>query len=333
MAVGAVEGQHVAKGDLLVQIDDAEARAQVAQAKATVSQASGKVEQLKRVGAIVASQALTQAQSHLDGATAELERDARLAESGAITGLQLDEAKRAVDVARAQRDAAEAQHVGTLGADSRVAMSTFMQAQAQLTSAEIRLAQTRVVAAHDGVVLSRAVEVGDVVQPAHTLMVVASDGDVELVFQSDERNLATLALRQPAKAAADAFPQESFDADLDYLAPSIDPQRGTVEVHLRVPKPPAFLRPDMTVSVDLLVASRTSALVLPAETVHGLATPQPWVLTIAHGATERRNVTLGIRGDGDVEVTGGLEAGALAVVPDGQLLTLGQRVRVVVAER
>jgi HlyD family secretion protein len=326
VAVGAVEGQHVRKGELLVQVDDAEARAQVAQAKAQVAQASAKVEQLKKVGAIVASQSLSQAQSRLDSAAADLQRAEGLGD--AIPRIQLEDAKRAVDVARAQRTAAEATQLGTLGADSRVAMSTFLQAQAQLMSADVRLAQTRIVASHDGVVLSRAVEVGDVVQLGRTLLVVASDGDVELVFQSDERNLATLALSQKAKAAADAFPQDVFDAEVDYLAPSIDPQRGTVEVHLRVPKPPAFLRPDMTVSVDLLVAARKNALVLPSETVRGLATPAPWVLAVENGVTVRREVKLGIRGEGDVEIAGGVAEGAAAVVPDGQILTPGQRVRV-----
>lgn len=333
VAVGVVEGQHVEKGALLVQIDDAEARAQVAQAKAAVGQASAKVEQLRRVGAIVASQGLSQAESRLESAQAEVERDRALVASGAIGKAQLDEAERALDVARAQRTAAQAQHVGTLGADSRVAMSSLLQAQAQLTSAEVRLAQTRIVAAHAGVVLTRDVEVGDVVQAGRTMLVVANDGDVELVFQSDERNLASLALGQSARASADAFPQDVFDADVSYIAPSIDPQRGTVEVHLRVPQPPKVLRPDMTVSVDLLVATRKGALVVPKDVVRGLAMPKPWVLTVEQGRAVRRDVTLGIRGDGDVELTGGLAEGAVAIVPDGRILTAGQRVRVTAAER
>ena len=58
VAVGAIEGQRVKAGDLLVQIDDAEARAAVSQAKAAVDQANARVEQLRRVGAIVATEAL-----------------------------------------------------------------------------------------------------------------------------------------------------------------------------------------------------------------------------------------------------------------------------------
>lgn len=333
VAVGVVEGQHVSKGDLLVQIDESEARAQVAQAKAAVSQASARVEQLHRVGAVVAWQGVIQAQSQLDGAAADLGRDARLAERGAIATEQLDEARRSVEIARSRRASAEAQRVGTLGADARVAEGALQQAQAQLTAAGVRLGQARLSAPHGGVVLTRSVEVGDAAQPARTLLVVANDGDVELVFQSDERNLASLGLGQRAKASADAFPEKLFDAEVSYIAPSIDPQRGTVEVRLRVASPPAFLRPDMIVSVDLLVATRKSVLVLPKEAVRGLSTPQPWVLSVEKGVTARRDVTLGIRGDGDVELASGLQEGALAIMPDGQVLKVGQRVRATPVER
>ena len=61
---------------------------------------------------------------------------------------------------------------------------------------------------------------------------LASDGETELMVQPDERNLAFLEVGQPAVAVADAFPREPFPAEVRYIAPSIDPARGTVEVRL-----------------------------------------------------------------------------------------------------
>ena len=335
VALGAVEGQHVKRSDLLVQIDDAEERAQVAQATAAVDQASAKVDQLRRVGAIVANQSLNQAQANLDKAKADYERTKGLVTAGSLPTAELDEVKRALDVARAQRNAAEAQQLGSapMGADSRVALSALLQAQAQLSGAEVRLAETRVAASHDGVVLTRSVEIGDMVQPNRTLMTMAADGDVELVFEPDERNLATMALGQKAKASADAFPGEVFDAEVSYIAPSIDPARGTVEVRLRVPAPPSYLKPDMTVSIDLTVATKKDALVVRSAAVHGLATPSPWVLVAAGGRAQRKDVKLGIEGDGSLEIVSGIEPGARVILPDGREVAPGQRVRAVRAER
>ena len=329
VTVGALEGQRVKAGDLLVQIDDSEARSSVAQATAAVAQASARVDQLRRVGAIVATESLKQTETNLARAQADLDRSSRLAATGTIAAAELENARRAVDLARAQKTAAEAQQISSApaGADSRVALTALLQAQAQLTGATVRLAQTRIKALQDGVVLSRAVEPGDVVQPARTLLVMAVDSELQIVFQPDERNLANMKIGQRARTSADAFPQDVFDAEVSYIAPSVDPERGSIEVRLRVPQAPAKWKPDMTVSVDLTVASKAGALTVPSGTVRGASAVQPRVLVVQDGRVAQRDVTLGLRGDGSTEITSGLEEGAEVIVPDGTLLAIGQRVR------
>lgn len=329
VAVGVIEGQRVKAGDLLVQIADTEERAAVAQAKAAVDQARAKVEQLRRVGSIVATEALRQSESNVERAQADFERAQKLATTGAVTSVELDTARRSLDVARAQKTAAEAQQVSSapLGADSRLALTALLQAQAQLAGAEARLAQTKIVALQNGSVLTRSVEPGDVVPAARTLLVMAADADSQLVFQPDERNLAWLKLGQKARASADAYPQEGFDAELCYIAPSIDPQRGSVEVRLRVPTPPGYLKPDMTVSIDLTVARKQAVLTLASDVIHGAATESPWVFTIESGKVTKKPIKLGIRGEGSLEVVSGLDEGSEIIVPDGRVLKPGARVR------
>lgn len=329
LAVAVEAGERVAAGDLLVQLDDSQARAAVEQAKASVAQANARVEQLRRVGAIVASETLRQARTQLASAEKELARTEQLASAGAVPPTELDEARRARDVARAQATAAEAQQIAAAphGADSRVALTALLQARAQLEAESVRLAQCKIVALNDGVVLSRSVEPGDVVQPASTLLVLAVDAETEIVINPDERNLPLISLGQTALASADAYPQQTFDAVVSYVAPSVDPQRGSIEVRLSVPEPPPFLKPDMTVSVDLTVAQKAGALTLPSEAVRSANSPEPWVWAVEDGRAVRRPLQLGIRGEGSVEVASGLSAGAEVVVPDARTLSEGQRLR------
>jgi HlyD family secretion protein len=329
VAVGAGEGQHVKEGDLLLQIDDAEPRAGVAEAKAIVEQAMARVEQLERVGAIVTTEALKEAEANLQHAARDEQRSETLVASGVVAPAELENARQAFDLARAKKNAAEARQLASrpLGADSRLALTSLRQAQAQLTSATLRLAQTRLTAAKDAVVLSRLVEPGDVVQPGRTLLTLALDGEVQIVIEPDERNLATLRLGQPARASADAFPEHTFEAEVSYIAPSVDPQRGSVEVRLRVPRAPPTLKPDMTMSVDLTVATKKRALTLPTEAIRGLGSGKPWALVVEAGQTARRSVSLGIRGDGSTEVTSGLDEVTPVIVGDGQALDTGIRVR------
>jgi len=329
IAVDAVEGQRVKAGDLLVQTDDAEARAAVAQAKAVVDQAAARVDLLRKVGRIVATETYRQTETNLEHAQTEFERAEKLVASGSITRATLEDALRSLEIARAQKNAAEVQQVSSapMGAESRFALSALLQTQAQLTGAMVRLKQTRLVARQDGVILDRTVEPGDAVQPGKTLLVMAADGDVQLVIEPDERNLAWIRVGQGARASADAYPQDVFDAVVSYIAPSIDPQRGSVEVRLRAPHAPGFLKPDMTVSVDLTVASKKQVLVVPSGSVRGAATRTPSVLVVEGGRVAKREVKLGMRGEGVIEIESGLEEGAEVVLSAERMLAPGKRVR------
>lgn len=328
-SVGADEGEQVKAGQLLVQLDDDEARTELARAEAQVSEARARAAQVGSVAAVVASRTVEQAQANVDQALIQFERQRMLVASGAVARDQLDEAKRALSIARAQLGSAQTEQgaAGTAGVSARAANAALAQGLAQLSLAKLRLSQMQIVAPVDATVLSRDVEPGSVVSPAHTLLSLAASGATRLVIQPDERDLALIALGGRARASADAFPDAVFDAVVQYVAPSVQRERGTVDVRLSVPSPPAYLRPDMSVSVDLTVATRKAALVMPTEAVRGLATVKPWALAVVKGRTERRELRLGIRGEGSVEVLAGVREGDLLVVPDGQRVQPGDRVR------
>ncbi|MEZ4406637.1 MAG: efflux RND transporter periplasmic adaptor subunit [Polyangiales bacterium] len=333
-AVHADEGDHVAAGQVLVELDDRELETQVEQARAGVLVAASRVSQIRTVSARAAEASLRQAEATLRAAESAWERQRTLFQAGATTEAELEAARRARDVARGQVESARVAVTGASagGGDARVASASRTQAEAALRVAEARLAQARVVAPASGVILRRTVEPGDVVTPGRALLVMARDGETELSTTPDERNLSELALGQHAVASAEAFPQRRFDAAVSYIAPAVDPLRGTIEVRLRVPSPPDFLRPSMTVSVEVEVARHPNALSLPVEAVRDAATASPWVMVVgADDHTERRRVTLGLRGERVVEIAAGLREGE-RVVPASASAEVGQRVRPVASE-
>ena len=328
--VPVAQGESVAAGQTLIELDAAEAHALVRQAEAAVVQAEGRLRQLKELQLPVASQALRQAQANHANAAAQYERNRKLFESGYIGEAVLDEAKRNLDVARTQVDTARKQ-VDTArpqGSDSALAAAALQQANASLQAARARLAYTRIVAPAAGTLIARNVEHGDVVQPGKALMVLAPAGETQVVVHIDERNIGKLRLGQRALASADAYPEQRFSAALAYINPGVDAQRATVEVKLRVPEPPAYLRQDMTVSVDIEVARSPGAVALPAEAVHDATGAAPWVLVAQHGRALRREVQLGLRGTGWVEIRSGLAPGE-RVVPAAEPIRAGQRLRAV----
>jgi HlyD family secretion protein len=210
-----------------------------------------------------------------------------------------------------------------------MAQTQLAQAQSSLASATVKLSYTSIVAPVDGTLISRAVERGNVVQAGDTLMMLSPASETRLVLNIDEKNLSALKLGQSALASADAYPDQTFAAELVYINPSVDPAQGSVTVKLRVPEPPTYLVQDMTVSVDIEVARRKNALVLPSGALHDALTEAPWVWRVANGRVERRDVRVGARGDAKLEIVDGLQEGDIVVANGKPALSAADRVKAV----
>lgn len=307
------EGDRVQRGDLLVSLVDREERAEVQRARSALREAEARFATLAGATAQSNRQALEQARLLQSEAERDLARIEALAKDGLVPQADLDAARRRAGVARSEAEAAAAVARSTSngGSERAAAEAAIAQARSALAAAEARLAQTRITAPSDGTVLTREVEPGAGVAPGSPVVVMTLDAATLLLAQPDEKNLGSLAAGMPARASADAFPDRHFDAVVDRVAPNVDLQRGTVDVWLRVPNPPDYLKTDMTLSIDIESARKPSALVIPADAIRDAA--KPWVLTVDGGRAVRKDVTLGLRGDETVEVLSGLGEGEVVL--------------------
>jgi HlyD family secretion protein len=323
------EGQAVKAKTLLIELVATELQAAERQADIAVAQAQAKLRQLQEVQAPVAEQVQRQAQASLDNARAALKRSEDLFARKFIGEAALDESRKALELADAQWRSSQKQLESTrsTGSDFAIAQTAITQAQASAESAHARARYARIAAPVDGVLISRNVEVGDVVQPGKVLMNLSPHGRSQLVLSIDEKNLHLIALGQKALASADAYPQQKFTAELVYINPGINAQTGAVEVKLDIANAPDFLRQDMTVSVDIEVARRPQALLLSAAAVHETENSTPWVLRIVDGRANQVPVRLGLRSGGRVEVLDGLQEGD-TVMTGNSGVSDGSRVRV-----
>ena len=328
LAVPVRAGDTVKAGELLLRLADDEAQASLQQAQAALAEAQARLRQQASVGSPVASQAVVQAQAAFDAARREHGRTRELVTQGFFAQQKLDDATRLLDTARSALTSARVQAEANLpgGVERSLASARVDQASAQVALAQVRLARLRLVSPLDAVVLSRQVEPGSTAQPGRVLLTLAASGGLRVEAAIDEKHLRLLALGMAARAVADAYPGQPFDARLTYIAPAVDPQRGTVEVWLDVTAPPAFLKPDMTVSVELVGGARSDALVLPSSAVRDADSQAPWVLVLRGEQAVRQPVSLGLRGVGSVEITKGLGAGDEAI-PQTEKALPGDRVR------
>lgn len=301
---GVVIERLVQEGDT-VQADQPLLRLDPAEWQARLDEADAALYQLRTVRRPQALAELRDADSTATQATREAERRRALARQNAIARESTEQAEQAETRARLRRDQAKLaqQDLAADGPEERLL-------QARRANALTALARTELRAPFAGQVITRQVEAGDTVQPGSTLFELVPDSiGPEAVVPVDETFLGLLQVGQAATLRADAFPDTPVAATITRIAPRIDPQRGTVDVHLAPEALPSGAREDMTLSATLHTARRDAALVLPHDALQHIRGDRAVVQVVRDGRVEEVPVQLGLRGLQTREIVGGLQAG------------------------
>ena len=309
------EGDRVSRGDVLLVLKSDEISAQVRQAEAELKE--------------LATTRRPQAEFDLANAKVQLEQAQREAvrrrntELGILSAEEREKSIEAEKLARNNLESARLK-VASLAPD-KVEETKLRE---QLAALQAQLAKTKIRAEVSGIILTRNVEPGDLVQPSQNLINIALDGATEIRVPFDERNLPLLALQQKAAVITDAYPDQPFPAHINFIAPSIDAQRGTVDVRLTVDPVPDFLRQDMTVSVNVETNKREQTLVIPNDALSSISGNKAMVILVRDRKIQRHPITLGLRGLVMSEVVAGLKEGDHVLTDAESVLKDGIRVRI-----
>ncbi len=262
------EGQRVEKGAVLARLDARELRAQVAQAEAAADAAAARLAELtagSRPQEIAAARAeVAQARARLTNAESEMRRVLRLHDQQIVARQQLDQAERDAEVARAQLRAAEERaalvEIGPREEQVARARAELAQARANAQYVAALLDKTIIRAPIGGTVVEKLVEVGETVttgfigdRGAKSALVSMADlTDLQVEADVNEADIRKLALRRPAVVVPDAYPDRTYPAKVEEIAPRANRQKATIQVKVKVLEPDARLRPEMSAKVVFL---------------------------------------------------------------------------------
>jgi HlyD family secretion protein len=285
----------VQKGQVIARIDPALFEAAVAQAQADLraarsaemnqalqlDQARTNLENARASYAEARAQTAKAAISVAD-ARRTLDRNVTLFERGLIAAADRDTAQTAYDAALAQHDAAMAHEQALASAiqtaelqqqvqaaQLQVARDQIEQKQAVLAQAQINLEHTTIRSPVDGVVVNRAVDVGQTVAAslqAPTLFTIAQDlTRMQVETSVDEADIGRIRRDTPVTFTVDAFPGEVFTGAVSQIrkAPQVAQNVVTYTVVVEVANPAARLLPGMTASVRFVTAQKPDVLKVP----------------------------------------------------------------------
>ncbi len=244
---------------------------------------------------------------------------------------ELASAEASVDEARRQFQ--RVQDLAQRGQESRAILDQrereLNTALARLQGVEARLSDRLIVAPFDGVLGLRNVSAGSLLTPGTVVTTILDDSVMRVDFSIPERFLALVNPGLSVLARSVAFPGQDFSGKVTGLSNQVDPVTRSFQVRAEIPNEQLKLRPGMLMNVELETQSR-QALSVPEEAVLSRGRDH-YVFVIEKGdqaTVRRRDIELGRRYPGHVEVTAGLEAGESVVIHGGFRLADGDRVTV-----
>lgn len=185
------------------------------------------------------------------------------------------------------------------------------EAQYRLEAAQARLADQQVVAPFDGILGLRQISEGSLVTPTTAITTIDAIDIINLDFSVPERFIATLAPGQPVKAKVSAYPGRLFEGTVTTIDSRVDPVTRSVVVRAEISNEDKALRPGLLMTVEV-VNRAWRAVGVPEESVVPSG-GRDYVFVINGDEAERREVELGLRRPGYVEILSGIEPGERVV--------------------
>ena len=166
----------------------------------------------------------------------------------------------------------------------------------------------------NGVVLEKTAVQGMRFMPGELLFKIADLSTVWLLADVFEQDIALVHVGQTVNITVNAYPGKELKGKIDYIYPTVTSETRTAKVRVVLANPDGILKPDMYASIQLMSGHGASVLAAPDSAVIDSGTRQVVLVQLTEGLYEPREVKLGMRSDGYVEVAEGLSEGENVVV-------------------
>ncbi len=282
------------------------------------------------------------------------EEGQRVAQDELLFQLDDDELQRQLAASKAALEAAQAdltnarwnyERMRGLREDGVAAIEEFKQARDRYNalssrvdrlSAELELVQekiedTRVRAPSSGGMSRHFVDVGDFVDIGDALATLYRSDPVELAFWLPEAYAGQLAVGQRVTATSPAYPDEKLTGTLSFVSPAVDRQTRKLRVKGQFRNPEGVLKPGVFATARVTLAEYTDLPVIPEACLVSTRAGHS-VFVVEEGVAHIRDVEIGLRKPGRVQIRAGLASGAQVVRTGHMRLTDGAAVRVVDAD-
>jgi membrane fusion protein (multidrug efflux system) len=207
--------------------------------------------------------------------------------------------------------------------EQRAAVST---AQANARVAQVRLNQRIITAPFTGRIGLREVSPGDLLQVGSAVTTLDDVTVLKILFDVPEKYLSSLRPGIEIAGRSAAYPGQIFTGIIDRVDTRVDPLTRTIDVQAVIPNDANLLKPGLSMTVELLGKPRM-ALTVDESAIIAIEDRQ-YAFVAKDGIAERRQVDIGLRKNGQVEIKSGISPGDVVVVKGLQGLNDGATIKI-----
>lgn len=310
------EGDHVKRGQLLVELDAASARSQAAQALSQIRVSEADMNAIERGGTqeeVLTLQAqLVKAKADRDAAQRNLDALQGLQHTGAASPAEVRTAQAQLATAEAQVKLLESKQSGRYSQPEISSVKAKQsEAESAYSAAEDILDQLVIRAPFTGVIYSLPVRQGTYVNAGELVLQEADLSKVLVRAYVDEPDVARLSSGEQIEVTWDAIPGRVWTGSVSNVPASVKLHgtRNVGETTCIVPNTDFKLLPNINVGVTIVTAQHDKVLTIPREALH-LDDGTPYAYVVNNNELERRTVQTSISNLTQAEITGGLQEGA-----------------------
>jgi HlyD family secretion protein len=315
------EGDHVRKGQLLLQLDDADIRTQAARAQAQVKTAQADQSALRTGGTqeevLTLNSQLSKARSARDAAQRNLDALRRLQQEGAASPGEVRHAEDILQGTQADVTLAEQKQKDRYSKPETARIEAqSAEAQAAYEAAEDALLKSSVRAPFDGLVYSLPVKQGAFVQAGELMLQEADLSRVLVRAFVDEPDVGRLQSGQKVEIIWDALPGRTWTGSVTTVPSTVKLRvsRNVGETTCVVDNHDLRLLPNVNVGITIVVAQHSNVLTLQRDALR-IDESKPYVYTIVNGHVKRQAIEFSLQNLTRVEITSGLAEGDTVALP------------------
>jgi len=333
VAIGVDLGSYVKRGQMIVKLDDVDAKLRVQQAQAQIEQAKAALRQAEEKAGIRPGQSfdlnkipeVANARVALELAEKNLRRAEKLIESGDVSRSSYDQQK-------AQRDQLKEAYESAVSlarqnfAAVATARANVANAESQLGLAQRSLSYSLVFSPIDGYVSERTADLGEYVSPTAKVATIVKINPLRVRIDIPEQAIPVVNVGQSVSVTTSAWPDRNFSGRIARISPNVTPTSRTLTVEAEIENGSGALKPGQFATVRILQSRAQPAVLVPSRAVR-TESGVSRVFVVKDGRAQERLVQLG-QTEGDlVEIKGGVAADEQVATSNIEQLSDGMTVK------